>query len=127
LRQHIEFLGWIDDLKPVLAGWDVFVMPSLEEGFPVAALDAMAAGLPVLATSVGGVPELIQDGKTGCLVPPGDSDALAAGLRLLLANPELRLDMGTAGYRHVRDHFRVDKMAQNFARLYDELLSRPSV
>ena len=72
-------------------------MPSLEEGFPIAALDAMAAGLPVVATSVGGVPELIEDGKTGWLVPPRDAEALASRLRLLLCNPELRVSMGAAG------------------------------
>ena len=69
-------------------------MPSLEEGFPIAALDAMAAGLPVVATSVGGVPELIEDGKTGWLVPPRDAEALASRLRSLLCNPELRLTHG---------------------------------
>ena len=97
LGGQVKFLGWIDDLTSVLPRWDVFVMPSLEEGFPIAALDAMAAGLPVVATSVGGVPELIEDGKTGWLVPPRDAEALASRLRLLLCNPELRLSMGAAG------------------------------
>jgi glycosyltransferase involved in cell wall biosynthesis len=119
---HVEFLGWIDDLNSVLPRWDVFVMPSLEEGFPIAALDAMAAGLPVVATSVGGVPELIEDGTTGWLVPPRDADALASRLRLLLSNPELRLSMGAAGYARVRDHFSAAQMAESFAQLYDGLL-----
>ena len=105
LEGQVKFLGWIDDLPSVLSRWDVFVMPSLEEGFPIAALDAMAAGLPVVATSVGGVPELIEDGKTGCLVPPRDAEALASRLRLLLCNPELRVSMGAAAYARVRDHF----------------------
>jgi glycosyltransferase involved in cell wall biosynthesis len=122
LGEQVRFLGWIDDLTPVLSRWDVFVMPSLEEGFPIAALDAMAAGLPVVATSVGGVPELIEDGKTGWLVPPRDAEALAGQLRLLLGNPEQRLRMGAAAYARVRDHFSVAQMTQNFADLYDELL-----
>ena len=70
LGGQVKFLGWIDNLNSVLPRWDVFVMPSLEEGFGIAALEAMAAGLPVVATSVGGLPELIEDGKTGWLVPP---------------------------------------------------------
>lgn len=122
LQEHVRFLGWIDDLSSVLPRWDAFVMPSLEEGFPIAALDAMAAGLPVVATSVGGVPELIVDGKTGWLVPPRDAEALASRLRLLLLNPELRVTMGTASYAHVRDHFSAAQMTESFARLYDELL-----
>jgi glycosyltransferase involved in cell wall biosynthesis len=122
LGGQVEFLGWIDDLASVLSRWDVFVMPSLEEGFPMAALDAMAAGLPVVATSVGGVPELIEDGKTGWLVPPRDAEALASRLRLLLCNPELRLSVGTAAYARVRDHFDAAQMTESFAQLYDELL-----
>jgi glycosyltransferase involved in cell wall biosynthesis len=97
-------------------------MPSLEEGFGIAALNAMAAGLPVVATSVGGIPELVVDEETGWLVPPRDSEALAGRLRLLLSNPEQRLRMGAAGYARVCDHFSVGQMTQNFAHLYDELL-----
>jgi glycosyltransferase involved in cell wall biosynthesis len=122
LKEHVRFLGWVDDLPSLLSRWDVFVMPSLEEGFPIAALDAMAAGLPVVATAVGGVPELIEDGKTGCLVPPRDAEALASRLRFLICNPELRASMGTAGYARVRDHFSAQQMSTSFTQLYDELL-----
>jgi glycosyltransferase involved in cell wall biosynthesis len=122
LAEQVKFLGWIDDLASVLPRWDVFVMPSLEEGFPIAALDAMAAGLPVVATPVGGVPELIEDGKTGWLVPPRDSEALASRLRFLLSHPELRASVGAAAYAHVRDHFSATQMTESFSRLYDEIL-----
>lgn len=122
LGEKVKFLGWIDDLKSVLPRWDVFVMPSLEEGFPIAALDAMAAGLPVVATPVGGVPEIIEDGKTGWLVPPRDVEALTSRLRLLLCHPDLRVSAGAAGYARVRDHFNAAQMAESFARLYDEIL-----
>jgi glycosyltransferase involved in cell wall biosynthesis len=124
LGGHIEFLGWVHNLRSVLVRWNVFVMPSLEEGFPIAALDAMAAGLPVVATAVGGVPELIENGKTGWLVPPRDAEALASRLRLLLRNSELRLSVGAAAHAHVRDHFSAAQMTENFARLYDELLAQ---
>ncbi len=122
LAERIKFLGWVDDIGSVLARWDVFAMPSVEEGFPIAALDAMAAGLPVVATSVGGVPELIEDGATGWLVPPRDVDALAARLRLLLSDSELRIKIGAAGFARVRDHFNAAQMTANFTHLYDELL-----
>jgi glycosyltransferase involved in cell wall biosynthesis len=122
LGGHVEFLGWVQDLSPVLPRWDIFVMPSLEEGFPIAALDAMAAGLPVVATAVGGVPELIEDGKTGWLMPPRDTDALVSRLRFLLRNPEVRHGVGAAAHARVRDHFSAAQMTESFAELYDELL-----
>ena len=122
LGEQVNFLGWVDDLHPILSRWDVFVMPSLEEGFPIAALDAMTTGLPVVATSVGGIPELIVDGETGWLVPPRDPKALAARLRLLICQPDLRASMGAAGYARVRDHFSASQMTESFAQLYDELL-----
>ncbi|HXW13031.1 MAG TPA: glycosyltransferase family 4 protein [Terriglobia bacterium] len=122
LEGRVKFLGWVDDLPSLLSRWDVFVLPSLEEGFPIAALDAMAAGLPVVATAVGGVPELIEDGKTGYLVPPRDTEALASRLRFLICNPELCTSMGTAGYARVRDRFTASQMTASFCRLYDELL-----
>ena len=124
LGERIKFLGWIDDISSVLTRWDIFVMPSLEEGFPIAALDAMAAGLPLIATRVGGVPELIEDGTTGWLVPPRDVESLTSRLRILLSDPELRVKMGDSGYARVRDHFSTAQMTERFAELYDELLSK---
>ena len=124
LRDHVKFLGWIDDISSILSRWDIFVMPSLEEGFPIAALDAMAAGLPLIATRVGGVPELIEDGTTGWLVPPRDVESLTSRLRILLSDPELRVKMGDSGYARVRDHFSTAQMTERFAELYDELLSK---
>ena len=122
LIEKVRFLGWIDYISRVLSRWDAFVMPSLEEGFPIAALDAMAAGVPVIASAVGGVPELIEDGQTGWLVPPRDVDGLASRLRLLLGDPDARVKMGAAGFRRVRDHFNATQMTAKIAHLYDELL-----
>ena len=124
LVEQVKFLGWIDDIGSVLSRWDVFVMPSLEEGFPIAAMDAMAGGLPVVATAVGGVPELIEDEKSGWLVPPRDVEALASRLRLLLGDPDLRHSVGAAAYARVRDHFSAAQMARGFGQLYDELLGK---
>lgn len=123
LQEQVKFLGWVDDLPSLLPHWNVFVMPSLEEGFGISALDAMAAGLPIVATSVGGVPELIEDGRTGWLVPPRDAEALTSRVRLLLGNPEMRLSMGAAAYARVRDRFSAAQMTASFGKLYDELLN----
>ena len=122
LAGRVEFLGWVDDLQSVLPRWDVFVMPSLEEGFPIAALDAMAAGLPVIASSVGGIPELVVDGETGWLVPPADVEALVSRLRPMLRSPEQRRSMGAAAQARARERFNIAQMTENFSRLYDELL-----
>jgi len=124
LRQQVSFLGWIDDICTILPRWSVFVMPSLDEGFPIAALDAMAAGVPVVATAVGGVPELIDDGISGCLVPPRDVDALVSRIRSLLGDPSLCARIGAAGFARVRDHFNPAQMVESFVRLYDDLLDR---
>ncbi len=122
LTGRVEFLGWVNDLNAVLPRWDVFVIPSLEEGFGIAALEGMAVGLPVVASAVGGLPEIVEDGISGWLVPPGNVEALASRLRLLLSSQELRLRMGAAAQARVRDHFSSAQMAENFARYYDEIL-----
>jgi len=122
ISQRVGFLGWVEDLSSVFPRWDVFVMPSIEEGFPIAALEAMAAGLPVVAAEVGGVGELVVDGETGCLVPPADPATLAARLRSLLNDPNERLSMGVRAQQRVRDHFSPAQMVAGFTALYDELL-----
>jgi glycosyltransferase involved in cell wall biosynthesis len=90
LAGQVRFLGWQRDLRPVFRSWDIFAMPSFDEGLPIAALEAMAEGLPVVATSVGGLPELIEDGQTGYLVPPLDVAALTKSLRILILDSKLR-------------------------------------
>ncbi len=126
LEGRVRFLGWIEDLSPLLRSWDVFVMPSLDEGFPIAALNAMAAGLPVVATKAGGIPELIQTGTSGLLVEQRDLDALVTALGELLRNSELRSRLGKAGFERVRHHFSIAQMTAQFARLYDDLLDEKS-
>ena len=123
LTDRITFLGWQMDVDTLLARWDIFVMSSLEEGLPIAALEAMASGLPVVATSVGGVPELVEDGRTGWLVPPQDPAALAERLRALLLHPEQRLAMGAAGRARARDCFSIDRMVASISKIYDNVLS----
>ena len=124
LTNQVRFLGWERDLLPCFRRWSIFAVPSLEEGFCMAALEAMAAGLPVVATSVGGLPELVEDCRTGYLVPPSDVAALAARLRLLIVDPKRQAAMGAAGRERARDYFSVDRMVAETAAVYESILRR---
>jgi glycosyltransferase involved in cell wall biosynthesis len=121
IADAVSFLGWQMDLAPLFARWHVFVQSSLEEGLPIALLEAMAAGVPAVATAVGGTPEVIQDGETGWLVPSQDADALAARVRDLLRSPEQRRAMGAAARTRVQENFSADRMVTELTALYDRL------
>jgi glycosyltransferase involved in cell wall biosynthesis len=97
LSERVELLGARADIPELLARSDVFVLSSRSEGFPVSILEAMAAGLPVVATDVGGVAEAVEDGETGFLVPAADSEALAGALERLVSDADLRRRLGAAG------------------------------
>ena len=88
LAGRVHFLGQRRDIPDLLAALDIFVLPSHSEGVSLALLEAMAAGLPVIATAVGGLPEVVTDGENGLLIPPKDPEALAAALARLLADPD---------------------------------------
>ncbi len=105
VADRITFAGPRHDIAPLLSAMDVFVLPSLEDTLPLAILEAMASGLPVVSTTVGGIPECVVDGQTGCLVPPGDSAGLAKVLTPLLLDAELRRRWGAAGRERIRQHF----------------------
>jgi glycosyltransferase involved in cell wall biosynthesis len=107
---------------PYLAAADLVVVPSLWESLPYAVLDAMAVGLPVLATAVGGVPELVRDGTTGRLVPPSDDAALAEALAELLGDAAARERMGAAARKLVEERFRLESMVDRTERLYERVL-----
>ena len=125
LGGRVRFLDWVQDLRPVLRSWDIFAMPSLDEGLPISAIEAMAEGLPIVATSVGGMPELVENGETGYLVPPSDVAAFTKCLRLLLLDPIQRQQMGAAGRQRVREHFSVDRMVAEIEAIYDSLMAKP--
>jgi glycosyltransferase involved in cell wall biosynthesis len=120
---RIRFLGWRGNLVEDLRRWRLFVMPSLEEAFGVAALEAMAVGLPLVGTRVGGLPELIEDGRTGLLVPPGDPEALGRAIRSLLLRPGLMLSMGTAGREKAVGEFSIDRMLSATREAYAQALA----
>jgi glycosyltransferase involved in cell wall biosynthesis len=122
LSDRVTFLGWQSDLSFVMLGWDIFVMPSLAEGLGVAVLEAMAHGLPVVASAVGGLREVVVDCETGLLVPCADPEALARQLGKLLRNSEKRLAMGTEAVKRIQKHFSAERMVMEVGRIYDELL-----
>jgi glycosyltransferase involved in cell wall biosynthesis len=117
-----ELLGERSDVPELLAAADVFVLPSRSEGLPLSVIEAMAAGLPVVASRVGGVPELVAGGETGMLVPPGDPEALAAALRALLDDAERRRALGAAGRRRAEAHFDLPAFRAAHVELYERLL-----
>ena len=123
LQDRVSFLGHCTEIQSVLDAADVFVLPSLWEAMPFAALEAMASALPVVATDVGGVSELICDGANGYLVPPADAAALAARLGRVLASPDERRKMGNAGRSQVERHFTLRSMIDRTQHVYQRLLS----
>jgi glycosyltransferase involved in cell wall biosynthesis len=125
LTEQVRFLGWRRDIGAVMRTWDIFVLASLDEGLGMAVLDAMAEGLPVVGTAVGGIPELIEDGRTGFLVPPRDHEALARQLRRLISEPERRRALGAAGRERVRSLFSADQMVTQIQAIYDSLGAGP--
>jgi len=122
VSERLRLPGWSDDARSFLPTFDVFVLPSRYEGFPLSIIEAMLAGLPVVATRVGSVAEAVEDGETGFLVSPGDRTALVAVLRRLLDDPELRRRLGDAGRARARREFTARAMAARYERLYDEIL-----
>ena len=124
LDSRVHFLGARRDLGDVLGAIDMFVMPSFWEGLPLSMVLAMGAGLPVVATRVAGIPEVVKDGETGLLVAPGDAAALGAALARLTADPTLGTRLGTAARTFVRPRFGVDGYLASVTSLYDRLLSQ---
>jgi glycosyltransferase involved in cell wall biosynthesis len=124
LQSSFKFLGRRSDIPDVLASCDIAVLPSRAEGLPNAVLEYMAAGLPTIASRVGGNAELIQDGMTGLLVPPEDSQALAVALLRLLRDPELSRRMATAGQKVAVENYSFERLIREVDALYTELLNR---
>ena len=107
----------------MLNAFDVYVLPSINEGISNSLLEAMANGLPVVATATGGNPEVIVDGESGLLVPVGDSERLAKTLLDLQANSDRRVELGQGALRRVSEHFSMDAMVRNYSQMYEGLVS----
>lgn len=122
ISSSVMFTGYRSDIPRILSIMDVFVLPSLYEGLPNALLEAMAASRPVVATQVGGIPEVVADGETGILVPRGDSGALARAICVLLEDRERAREMGIAGRKQVERLFSVETMVAKTEALYEKLI-----
>jgi glycosyltransferase involved in cell wall biosynthesis len=118
------FLGYQEDVAPFYAAFDAMILPSGNEGTPVSAIEALAAGRPVVATRVGGVPDVVRDGEDGFLVDLGAVDQLADSLARLAEDPGLRESMGEAGRARVLPRYSVQRLVDDVDELYRALLAR---
>jgi glycosyltransferase involved in cell wall biosynthesis len=125
IGDRVLFTGWRRDLERIYPELDVLVVSSNNEGTPVSAIEAMASGCPVVATRVGGLPDLVDHGVTGLLTPPGDPVALAGTVVDLLRDRDRGRRMGQAGRGRARERFTLDRLVGDVEALYDELLPRP--
>ena len=121
---RIKLLGRVDDVRELLWASDAFAMPSLKEGLGVAALEAMASALPVIASDVGGLREVVEDGRTGIIVPPANPEKIASAIRRLAESPELRSQMSAAARSRVVENYSMEQMAARTLALYRECLRK---
>jgi len=125
LEKHVMLAGFRPDVLSLHKAFDIFVMSSVTEGLGTSLLDAMAAGKPIVATTAGGIPEVVVDGETGFLVPPRDHQSMADALVKLLKDPELRKKMGHAGLVRARRKFSADRMVQETLKVYKHVAKQP--
>ncbi len=124
VKDSVIFTGLRHDVPELLAMSDLFVLSSINEGMGRVLVEAMAVGLPVVATRVGGVPDVVVDGETGILVPSHSSNALASAIVKLLKDKNMRKRMGEAGRRRVNPAFGVEAMVRNIGNVYEELIAQ---
>jgi glycosyltransferase involved in cell wall biosynthesis len=118
VEDRVSFLGHREDISALLASSDLFVLPSRSEAFPNSVMEAMASGMPVIASAVGGLLDLVEDGRNGLLVPPDDPEALGGAIARLVAQPTLAASLGASARRHVRERYSFDRMIASFEHLY---------
>jgi glycosyltransferase involved in cell wall biosynthesis len=126
IAKRVHFLGWKKDMAPVYAAMDLFALTSDNEGTPVAVIEAMAAGVPVVATAVGGVPDIVRDGETGRLVPPGDPLAMSRAWRTVLNEKADSERMCSRARREVERQFGRERMISAMAEMYRRLVMEKS-
>lgn len=123
VADRVHIVGFQDPVQPFLASLDLYVHPALMEGFGIAVVEAMAMGKAVVATTTGGLPEVVEDGVTGLLVPPDDPDSIAVALQALLSDPVRRQQMGLAGRQRALEQFDLNSSAEAVQQLYEYLLA----
>jgi len=121
IEDNVRFLGYRTDIPDILSATDIYVHPSVEEGFGIAIIEAMAVGLPVIATNVGGIPEIITNGVNGILVPPENPQALAEAIGDLIEHPDKRKALAEKGQQHVAATFTDDVMVKKYMEVYTNL------
>jgi glycosyltransferase involved in cell wall biosynthesis len=122
IGSFVRFLGLRADVPEVLATCDLFTLPSIQEGLPIVILEALAAGKAVVASEVGAIPDVIRHGATGMLVPPGNVDALADALCLLIEDEEARQLLGQSGRKLVREAYDFERTVGQYDDLYQRVL-----
>jgi len=124
LEERVRLVGWLsrEEVSKLLAKAEILVLPSFDEGLPIAIIEAMGAGLAIVATPVGAIPEIIENGKTGILVPPGDANALATAIRRLLENPSFRSRIGRAADQYHAKHLDIRKYADALVNIWREAI-----
>jgi len=125
VRDGVHFAGYQSPTAPFIQAMTIFALTSRSEGMPQAAIEAAVSGLPIVASRVGGLPELIEDGRTGLLFPVGDDRALASALEQLLAHPDRARRIGQAARQHAVGRFDISRMADDYHRHFTELLKQP--
>ncbi len=125
LDRHVRLVGFRPDVLSMLKGFDVFVMSSVTEGLGTSILDAMAASRPVVGTAAGGIPEAVEHGVTGLVVPAQHPADMAEAIITLLRDPDTRARMGAAGLARAREHFNVDRMVDETLAAYEAAVARP--
>jgi glycosyltransferase involved in cell wall biosynthesis len=122
IRESVYFLGSIPNAKSYFTNFDIFVLPSLMDFLPISILEALSVGRAVVATKVGGIPEIIEDGKSGILVPAKDSRTLAEAIEVLIVDRGLREMIGENGYKRFREGFTVERMVEKTNEIYKDLI-----
>jgi len=124
IEGRVRFLGYVRDMPLAYRGLDIVVSSSRLEGLPMVVLEAMASGLPVIASSVGDVPKLIDDGRTGLLIPPENAEMLARAILRLIDDPQMRRQLGDSALRFVTERFSNDRMSKEYLRFYERVMPK---
>ena len=125
LEEKVRFIGLVNDVRNYLAMSDIFVFPSFHEGFPNSVLEAMACGLPVISTRIGGVVDVIKNGENGLLVEPGNAEQLADALKKLISDTEYASSLGKTALKTVRENYDINVIANRYVELYEKLMKNP--
>jgi len=126
VERHVRYLGQMDAVEEVLAASDLFVLPSENESFGLAALEAMSSGVPVIGTTAEGLPELIRFGETGFLVPVGDVEGMARRAIEVLSDAKLHAGMSAAARRHAVERYDASRVVPMYEKFYEKVLERPA-